>query len=155
MDVASPERHRRLTLDLVLERALEDINDLLAWVRVLAERHARSELDAHLNNLASGDAEVMPLEVSALDARLVGRRHQEWQTASDNQCAAVAIRVVVMCPVPQFDTVGRRTTRLTLRVVRRPTTRYRSGLNAARSSDTKSAGSSHAAKCPPRSTSLK
>src|SRR5918993_3166827 len=37
----------------------------------------------------------------------------------------------------------------------RRTMRYRSGLNAARSSDAKSAGSSHAAKCPPRSTSLK
>ena len=32
---------------------------------------------------------------------------------------------------------------------------YRNGLNAARSSDTKRAGSSHAAKCPPRSTWLK
>jgi hypothetical protein len=41
------------------------------------------------------------------------------------------------------------------RVVRRLTARYRSGLNAARSSDAKSAGCSHAAKCPPRSTSLK
>ncbi len=34
-------------------------------------------------------------------------------------------------------------------------TRYRSCLNAARTSDANSAGSSHAAKCPPRSTSLK
>ena len=33
--------------------------------------------------------------------------------------------------------------------------RYRSGLNAARSSDAKSVGSSHAAKCPPRLASLK
>jgi hypothetical protein len=37
----------------------------------------------------------------------------------------------------------------------RPTTSYRNVLNAARSSDTKTAGCSHAAKCPPRSTSLK
>ena len=43
---------------------------------------------------------------------------------------------------------------LTCRAGRR-TMRYRSGLNAVRSSDAKSAGSSHAAKCPPRSTSLK
>ena len=33
--------------------------------------------------------------------------------------------------------------------------RYRSGLNAERSSDANTVGSSHAAKCPPRSTSLK
>src|SRR5687767_3660301 len=41
-------------------------------------------------------------------------------------------------------------------IVRRPPdTRYRSGLNAARSSDARSAGSSQAAKWPPRSTALK
>ena len=34
----------------------------------------------------------------------------------------------------------------------RSATCYRSGVNAARSSVAKSAGSSHAAKCPPRST---
>src|SRR4029453_7311130 len=47
-DIAGLERHRRLVADLIFERAFEDIDDLFAGMRVLAERHARGEVDADL-----------------------------------------------------------------------------------------------------------
>ena len=34
---------------------------------VLGERRSRVELDAHLDGLASGGAEIVPLEIGALD----------------------------------------------------------------------------------------
>ena len=43
----------------------------------------------------------------------------------------------------------------TPRDVHEAPSRYRNDPKAARSSDAKSSGSSHAAKCPPRSTALK
>ena len=52
---------------------------------VLAERHSRVEVDAHLDDLASGDAEIVPLEIGALDSRLLCARHLQHQTASDDQ----------------------------------------------------------------------
>src|SRR5262245_14605776 len=60
-DVAGLERHRRLALDLVLHRTFKDVDDLLARMRVPGERYARGELDAHLDDLASRDAEIVPL----------------------------------------------------------------------------------------------
>jgi hypothetical protein len=36
---------------------------------VLAERHSRVEVDAHLDDLASGVSEIVPLEIGALDSR--------------------------------------------------------------------------------------
>src|SRR5712691_10831137 len=74
-DVAGLERHRRLALDLILQRAFEDIDDLFARMPVLVERHARVELYARLDDLASGEAEIVPLEIGALDSRLLRPRH--------------------------------------------------------------------------------
>src|SRR4249919_2385691 len=68
-DVAGLERHWRLALDLILQRALEDIDDLFARMRVLAEGRSRVEVNAYLEGLASGDAEIVPLQVRALDSR--------------------------------------------------------------------------------------
>src|SRR6266850_87332 len=62
-DVAGLERDRRLVADLILERAFEDINDLFAGMRMLAERHAGGEVDADLDGLATGRAEIVPLQV--------------------------------------------------------------------------------------------
>lgn len=84
-DFAGLERHRRLALDLILERAFEHIDDLFARVRVLAERHSRVELDAHLDDLASGDAEIVPLELGAPDSRRLRPRYVERQTDSGDQ----------------------------------------------------------------------
>ena len=49
--------------------AFEDIDDLLARMRVLGGQPAGREIDAHLDDLASGDAEIVPLEIGALDSR--------------------------------------------------------------------------------------
>src|SRR5260370_4200404 len=84
-NIAGLERHRRLVLDLILERACEDIDDLFARMRMLAERHAGRKIDAHLDGLASGGAEIVPLQVGTLDARLLRLRRRQRQTACDNQ----------------------------------------------------------------------
>src|SRR5712671_7437184 len=83
--VAGLERHRRLSLDLIFQRAGEDIDDLFARMRVVAEGHSRVEVDAYLDGLASGDTEIVPLQVGTLDSGLLGRRHLQRQNASDDQ----------------------------------------------------------------------
>src|SRR5262245_39782357 len=83
-DVAGLERDRRLALDLVLQRAFDDIDDLFARMPVLGKRHSRVEVDAHLDDLAAGDAEIVPLEVGAFDSRLLRRRYVQHQTAGDD-----------------------------------------------------------------------
>src|SRR4051812_39994489 len=65
--VAGLQCDRRLVLDLIFERAFEDINHLLAVMRVLAKRHAGGEVDADLDRLASRRADVVPLQVGSPD----------------------------------------------------------------------------------------
>jgi hypothetical protein len=48
--IAGLERYRRLALDLIFDRALDDIDDLFARMRVLAERRSAVEVDARLND---------------------------------------------------------------------------------------------------------
>ena len=60
-DVTSLQRHYRFTLELILQRTLEDIYDFFPWMPVLAERYSRIEFDTHLHDLASGYAEIMLL----------------------------------------------------------------------------------------------
>src|SRR5262245_57841328 len=84
-DVAGLERDRRLALDLILQRAFEDIDDLFARMPVPRERHSRVEVDSHLDDLASGDAEIVPLEIGAFDSRLLRRGHLQHHTADDHQ----------------------------------------------------------------------
>src|ERR1700738_5046243 len=84
-DVAGLARYRRLALDLILQRAFEDIDDLFARMPVLPELSSRVEPHARLDDLASGDAEIVPLEIGALDSRVLRPRHLQRQTASDDQ----------------------------------------------------------------------
>ena len=105
------------------------------------ERHSRGEIDAHLDDLASGDAEIVPQQIGALDSRLLRLRHVQRQTASDDQRRY------------RHDS-----SRFHVNLLLQWNLRSRAGrsdLNAARSSALKSSGCSHAAKCPPLSTSLK
>src|SRR5882672_6220978 len=81
-DVAHLERDRRLPLDLILERALEDINDFFARMGVLAEGDSRSKVDAPLDGLASGDAEIVLLQVGPLDSGLLSRGSVRRQNGS-------------------------------------------------------------------------
>ena len=47
--------------------------------------HSRCEFDAHLDDLASGDTEIVPLEIGALDSRRLRLRYMQRQTACENQ----------------------------------------------------------------------
>ena len=66
-DVARLESRRRFPLDFVLQRAFEDVDDLLARMLVPDRRRLRSDVDTVLDDLASGGAEIALLEVRACD----------------------------------------------------------------------------------------
>src|SRR5262245_62213012 len=113
----------------------------------------RIEVNAYLHDLASGCAEVVPLQVGAFGSRLLSPRHVRSKAASgdqhrerhDHSLSHVEERSCFMrhplgtgsAPSPGW------------------TLHYRSDLNAARSSDANSSGCSQAAKWPPLSTSRK
>jgi hypothetical protein len=63
--VTGMERLRRLAFDLILQRPFEDEDDLFARVGVLDQWRFRANVDARLDDLAPGDAEIVPLQVSA------------------------------------------------------------------------------------------
>jgi hypothetical protein len=52
---------------------------------VRRERHPGGEIDAHLDDLAARNAQIMPLQIRALDSRLLRLRHGRRQTAPDEQ----------------------------------------------------------------------
>src|SRR6185312_2389911 len=84
-DLTGLEGHRRFALHRVFPRTFEDIDDLFAWMRVLGKRHSRREFDTHLDDLASRDTEIVPLEIGALDSLLLRQRHVQRQTACYHQ----------------------------------------------------------------------
>ena len=84
-DAASFQYHRRLTVHLIFQRAFDDIDDLFARMPVPAERRSGVQLDKHLDDLASGHAEIVPLEIGTPDSRLLRPDHVQRQTASDDE----------------------------------------------------------------------
>jgi hypothetical protein len=46
---------------------------------------SRVEIDAYLNDLASGNAEIVPLQVGSFGSRLLNLRAVQRKTASDDQ----------------------------------------------------------------------
>src|SRR5262249_159915 len=58
---------RRFALDLMFKRPFEDIDDLLAGMRVSDGRGIRRQLDARLDDLMAGDAEILTLKVGPSD----------------------------------------------------------------------------------------
>jgi hypothetical protein len=46
---------------------------------------ARSDVDADLDGLAPGNAEIVPLEIGAFRSSLLRVRHVQHKTACDNQ----------------------------------------------------------------------
>ena len=54
-------------------------------MRVLGGDNFRIKVDAQLDDLASGNAEIVPLQVSSFSSRLLRLRHAQRQTASDDQ----------------------------------------------------------------------
>src|SRR5215468_7770476 len=69
---------RRPAADLVLQRAFKDINDLFAWMRVHRSDKSRIEVDAHLDDLASRSAEIVPLLPAMV--RIVVMRPSYWRS---------------------------------------------------------------------------
>ena len=51
-----------------------------------AERDSRAEVDAHLDDLAPGDTEIVLLEIGTLDSRLLRSRHVHARTGSNDDC---------------------------------------------------------------------
>src|SRR5262245_28981021 len=74
-DLAGLKCHRRLAVDLILQQAFDDVGDLFARMTVRGERRSRGKVDAHLDELASGGAEIVSLEIGAPDSRLLRLRH--------------------------------------------------------------------------------
>src|SRR6202012_3174572 len=68
-DVTGLQRGRRLAFELIFQRAREHVDDLLAGMAMAGERHAWLDIDARLNGLMSGNAEVLALQVGARAAR--------------------------------------------------------------------------------------
>src|SRR5438132_6118458 len=84
-DVAGFQRDWRFVPDLIFERALQDINNLFAGMGVLAERHGGREVDAYLNGLASGRAEIVPLQIRPHDPALLRLRAKRRQNGSGDK----------------------------------------------------------------------
>ena len=71
-DIPGLQRHRRLALESVLPRPLEDIDDLLAGMPVTRGDRSRIQFNAHLDHFASRGAEVVPLQFRAIGSHLLG-----------------------------------------------------------------------------------
>src|SRR3954447_19426515 len=80
-----PQRHWRPPLKLVFQQAFDHVGDLLARMAVQGERYAGSEIDAHLDDLASRDAEIVPQQIGALGSWLLRLCHVQRQAASDGK----------------------------------------------------------------------
>ena len=65
-------------------------------MRVPGGRHPSVDFDDRLDDLASGDAEIVPLEIDAFDSCRLRPRHVQNQTARDDDRRHHAIRVVLM-----------------------------------------------------------
>src|SRR5215510_13831106 len=68
--IAGLDRHR-LAANLVLERAFDNVDNLFARMRMHRGDISGIEIDAHLDDLASGCAEIVALQVGAFGSRLL------------------------------------------------------------------------------------
>src|SRR5262245_52510610 len=66
-DIAGLERHRRPALELILEQAFDGVDDLFARMAVPGGDYPGREIDAHLDDLAPRNAQIVLLEIGALD----------------------------------------------------------------------------------------
>ena len=96
-DLAGLECDRRSSFDLILECALDDIDDLFARVPVPAERCARGEIDTHLDDFPTGRTQIVPLEIGSLDSRRLRLHHvQRNTTGHDSHTPAPTICIAFM-----------------------------------------------------------
>jgi hypothetical protein len=78
--LADVERLRRLAVDLVLQRAFQDVDDLLTRMEVPDRGLLRLDIDAGLDHLASGDGKVVALQDGAPQSRRALDR-RAWNVA--------------------------------------------------------------------------
>src|SRR5262249_14173779 len=80
---AGAVRLRLPAVDRVFERPREDVDDLLARVLVPDRRRLRAEFDAVLDHCASGNAEVVRLQIGAPESGGLldcGHASPSWRT---------------------------------------------------------------------------
>src|SRR5215208_7642060 len=68
-DLARVEPRGWLSLELILQRSFEDVDDLFARMGMLEGRRVRADVHAVVEDFASGNAEIVLLEIGALDSR--------------------------------------------------------------------------------------
>ena len=137
--------------------ALRCIRDRLPFRPPVAFMRLRNARRVPLPEQSTWKGAIAALSGLRVFGNRARRRHSDPQDRASPRAAAViasGCRCLFHgdCSFCEFSTAA---THANVSRWRARTTRHRSDLNAARSSDAKSAGSSHAAKCPPRSTSLK
>jgi len=89
-DIAGPERHRRPAVEAIFERAPQHIDQLFARMAVPGGDGARGEIDADLDRLVPGEAEVVAQEIGARDGgprrrRLRGGRRRRQDDGRSQQ----------------------------------------------------------------------
>src|SRR5688572_23471113 len=84
-DVACFERLHVFPVELKFPGALDHIHGLFAVMRVHGQSYARVDFDAHLNYLATRNAEIMSLQLGTLDSLLLRRRELQCQRAHDGE----------------------------------------------------------------------
>src|SRR5262249_52326833 len=77
--ITGSERYRRFAVQLVLQLPFEHIDDLLAGMAVSGRGLTWIYINAHLDDLAAGGAEIVPLQVGAMCPRLWRRRSAQSQ----------------------------------------------------------------------------
>src|SRR5262249_39589390 len=69
--VASLERYGLLGLELIFDEAFDDVDDFFPGVLMLGECRSGGDINANLDDLASRHAEIVLLQIGALDSRLL------------------------------------------------------------------------------------
>ena len=68
--IASLERYRRLTLELIFKRAFNDVGHFHPGMGMLGGHHTRLEINEDLDHLTPGDVEILAQQIGAVKARL-------------------------------------------------------------------------------------
>src|SRR5262245_31833659 len=76
------KRHWWLAVELILQRSFDDIDNLFSRMRVSRGHHARGNIDARLDHLASSYAKIVSLQIGAFDSGCLG---EQYQSASYDQ----------------------------------------------------------------------
>ena len=71
---------------MILQDAFYHVDDLLARMAVFGERRTRGDINTNLDDLATGNAQIIPLKIGTFDIGLLLRLgYVQSKTASDHQ----------------------------------------------------------------------